>query len=98
MIKHAVLIAGIVSVALAGAASAEREPPACSATEAIQAKPPDDPNADPFGYGPWRINQDRTIWATWGIDQLKAGPKGNKVLWIRPAGTQLTVSGRRLDA
>ncbi|HKC12415.1 MAG TPA: hypothetical protein VKI41_10320 [Vicinamibacteria bacterium] len=29
---------------------------------------------------------------------MVAGEKGNKVLWIRPQGTQLVVSGRRLDA
>jgi hypothetical protein len=98
MIKHALLTAVLVSVTLAGSASTAKDPPACAVTEAIQAKPPDDPNADPFGYGPWQINQGRTIWATWGMDRLKAGPKGNKVLWIRPAGTQITVSGRRLDA
>jgi hypothetical protein len=27
-----------------------------------------------------------------------SGGKGNKVLWIRPQGTQLNVTGRRLDA
>jgi hypothetical protein len=29
---------------------------------------------------------------------MVAGEKGNKVLWIRPQGTKLVVSGRRLDA
>jgi hypothetical protein len=28
---------------------------------------------------------------------MRAGQKGNKVLWIRPAGTPLIVSGRRVD-
>src|SRR6266436_8395022 len=71
MIKHALRTAVLVSVTLAGSASAAKELPACAVTEATQAKPPDDPNADPFGYGPWQINQDRTIWATWGMDRLK---------------------------
>jgi hypothetical protein len=43
------------------------------------------------------MNADRTIWAGWDAVRMKAGPKGDKVLWIRPAGTQLTVAGRRLD-
>ena len=70
----------------------------CPVTEAIRAVPPRDPNADPFGSGPWYINADRTIWAGWDAVRMVAGPEGNKVLWIRPRGTQLTVSGRRLDA
>ena len=28
----------------------------------------------------------------------KAGADGNKILWIRPEGTELKVSGHRLDA
>ncbi len=73
-------------------------PPACPASEAMRAVPPRDPNADPFGPGPWYINADRSIWAGWDAVRMVAGPKGNKVLWIRPQGTQLSVSGRRLDA
>lgn len=79
-------------------AADERSTPACRATDALRAEPPRDPNADPFGSGPWYVNADRTIWAGWDAVRMKAGKKGNKVLWIRPAGTQLTVSGRRLDA
>ena len=68
----------------------------CPTTVAIEDQPPDDPNADPFGFGPWFINADRTMWAY--LDGgWTAGKDGNKVLWIRPPGTQLLVSGRRLD-
>ena len=94
---------GLVSVALVvlcfvGSAGADATPsPECRATEEIRAEPPRDPNADPFGPGPWYINADRTIWAGWDAVRMRAGKRGNKVLWIRPAGTQLTVSGRRLD-
>jgi hypothetical protein len=71
----------------------------CPVTEVIYAVPPPDPNADPFDrLGPCYINGDRTIWAGWDAVRMVAGPQGNKVLWIRPWGTQLTVSGRRLDA
>ena len=73
----------------------------CPVTEPINAVPPPDPNAESFGRfepWPWYINADRTIWAGWDAVRMVAGPKGNKVLWIRPWGTQLTVSGRRLDA
>jgi hypothetical protein len=78
----------------------------CPVTAAIRAEPPPDPNytssaqqgAGPVDIGPWYINADRTIWAGWDAARMKAGPQGNKVLWIRPWGTQLTVSGRRLDA
>ena len=57
--------------------------------------PRDDPNADPFGSGPWHINADRTIWV-W--DQMYRAGVGLKTLWIRPSGTQLVVVGRRLDS
>jgi hypothetical protein len=98
MMKSALRSVGIGFIAAAGLASAHNEAPTCPTTEPIQAQPPDDPNADAFGYSLWQINGDRTLWATWGADRLKAGRKANKVLWIRPAGAQLTVSGRRLDA
>jgi len=57
--------------------------------------PVSDPNADPFGSGPWYINTDRSIWVTAG--RWVQGQEGNKVLWIRPQGTNLRVTARRLD-
>ena len=72
-------------------------PSGCPATELVRAEPARDPNADPFGLGPWYINADRSIWAGWDAGHWVSGPKGNKVLWIRPQGTDLTVTGRRLD-
>jgi hypothetical protein len=68
---------------------------ACPVTEPVQAVPANDPNADPFGSGPWYINADRSMWAIAG--HWVEGPQGNKVLWIRPQGTNLKVVGRRLD-
>ena len=52
---------GALFLALVGLAAAhEEEAPACRPTEAIRAQPPADPNADPFGSGPWQVNDDRT--------------------------------------
>jgi hypothetical protein len=72
----------------------------CPATQPITNEPPDDLNADPFGPGPWFINEDRTVWAGPYAEEYpwKAGANGNKILWIRPEGTELKVSGHRLDA
>jgi hypothetical protein len=96
---RALFLIGLVALTPFGPRTAvTRQPSACLATEAIRAEPPRDPNADPFGLGPWYVNADRSIWAGWDAVRMVAGPKGNKVLWIRPQGTQLTVSGRRLDA
>jgi hypothetical protein len=68
----------------------------CAVTEPHDDEPPDDPNADPFGFGPWVINADRTIWV--GLPPGGAWRTGGeKVIWIRPAGTELTISGHRLD-
>ena len=69
---------------------------ACPVTPAVRAIPPDDPNADPFGDGPWLVNADRSLWAQWA-GGWTASANGNKVIWIRPAGTSLQVAGRRLD-
>ena len=82
-------------------ASAEPETRAakdCPLTTPIRDEPPPDPNADPFGVNYWYINADRTLWAgpVEGNYPWQAG--GNKVIWIRPQGTQLTISGRRLDS
>jgi len=51
----------------------------------VRAEPPRDPNAD------------RSIWAGWAAGHWVSGSNGNKVLWIRPQGTNLKVVGRRLD-
>src|SRR5688572_23222723 len=67
----------------------------CPVTPVVRDEPPDDPHADPFGSGPWYINEDRTIWAGWDATRMEAG--SNKVLWIRPQGAELKVSGRRID-
>lgn len=67
----------------------------CPATEVVGAKPPRDRNANPFGFGPWYVNADRTIWAHAG--DWVSGPKSNKVPWIRPLGTDLRIAGRRLE-
>ncbi len=70
----------------------------CPETQPVRDEPPKDPNADRFGFGPWYISADRTIWAGWDVGSWVSGGKGNKVLWIRPQGAQLKVTGRRLDA
>jgi hypothetical protein len=98
MTNRALVSATLVVLCVVGSAEAAATlGPECRTTEEIRAEPPRDPNADPFGSGPWYVNADRTIWAGWDAVRMRAGKKGNKVLWIRPSGTQLTVSGRRLD-
>ena len=74
-------------------------PEPCPVTPAVRAAPARDPNADPFGEGPWYVNADRTLWAWAGSEtgSWVSGGRGNKVMWIRPRGTRLEVTGRRLD-
>src|SRR5262245_42217459 len=67
----------------------------CAVSKTILAEPPKAPNADRFGHGDWFVNADRTIWVA--KQRWQAGDDGNKVLWIRPAGTNLVISGKRLD-
>lgn len=88
----------VVLLALAcptGDVAAESPAESCPASRPVRAEPPRDPNADPFGSGPWYINEDRSIWAGGDATGMREG--SNKVLWIRPQGTDLKVSGRRLD-
>lgn len=65
----------------------------CPFSVTVIEAPAKDPNADPFGSGPWFINADRSIWIP---AQLSAGD--NKLVWIRPAGTTGVITGQRLDA
>jgi hypothetical protein len=74
------------------------EPPApCRSSRAIRAVPPRDPNADAFGPGPWYVNADRSIWSWATTDAWTTAADGAKVMWIRPQGTRLEVTARRLD-
>jgi hypothetical protein len=96
--KSPLLYIGLLALPLSIATADGAGPSAsCDVTEAVLDTPPKDPNADPFGSGPWYVNADRSIWAGWAAVGMKAGVRGNKVLWIRPAGTDLVVSARRLD-
>jgi beta-lactamase regulating signal transducer with metallopeptidase domain len=47
-----------------------------------------------FGDGPWLMNEDKTIWAA---DQPYIAGRSVTTLWMRPANTELKISGRRLD-
>lgn len=69
----------------------------CPVTATQMGEPPKDPNSSPFGYGPWFINADQTMWAGWDPAAWTASPDGNKTVWIRPQGTALKITGTRLD-
>jgi hypothetical protein len=100
------LLAGCATLSLADPAQLMQAPLAeaaaeasvgCAVTQPFLDQPPDDPNADPFGFGKWHINADRTLWV--GLPPSGVWHTGDeKVIWIRPAGTELRVSGQRLDA
>src|SRR5439155_20472525 len=66
----------------------------CPATKTILDEPPKDPNADRFGFGEWYVNRHHTIWVR--RQPWRDGNEGNKVIWMRPAGTKPAVTGRRL--
>lgn len=93
--------AAILVLTLAAACSGSHLGPtagSCPVTATIYDRPPSDPNPlhPELGPGPWYINADRTIWATVGSEGFRQGD--NKVMWVRPAGAQLIVTGQRLDA
>lgn len=70
---------------------------ACPVTEPVFDQPPDDPNADPFGEGPYFRNAARSLWVSAPPPDRRWHAGGSKVAFIRPAGTDVEVSGRRLD-
>jgi len=92
-----VIVLAVVGLLTSAGVSADRSGALpCAPTDPEIAQPPDDPKADPFPKGPWYINVDRTLWAGWDAANLREG--SNKVLWIRPKGTQLEVTGRHLGS
>ena len=89
-------VALVACLAFAGVLAIFAAPaPPCAVTQPVRAVPPRDSHADPFGDGPWYINKDRSIWAGKDAAGMRVGR--NKVLWIRPSGTQLRVWGHRLE-
>ena len=69
----------------------------CAVTKPILATGPENTEGGPPGseLSTWHVNPDRTIWMLGGIE-LVPGERA-KVAWFRPAGTDLKLSGRRLD-
>jgi len=65
-------------------------------SKTIKDQPPTKQPDVTLGLGEWYVNADRTIWVA--KNSWQAGSDGNKVIWIRPAGTKLVITGRRLDA
>ena len=68
----------------------------CPISHAVKDRPPDDPHASTFASpgAIWYANEERTLWAWWWG---KRSVGDYKVLWVRPTGAQLKVTGRRLD-
>jgi hypothetical protein len=68
----------------------------CTVSETVTDRPPDDSHASSFASpnGTWYANEDRTLWAWWW-GRTSVGDY--KVLWVRPVGANLAITGRRLD-
>jgi hypothetical protein len=96
------------AVALTAPVQLAPEGRSCPTSSLLRDSAPTDPNADPVGPADWYINADRTIWAGpvpqggWASGgKLYSGDVvvgGQKTYWVRPQGTQLVISGHRLDA
>ncbi|MCB0195020.1 MAG: hypothetical protein KDJ65_23925 [Anaerolineae bacterium] len=76
----------------------------CPVTEAVKVKPPDDAAVQGAAEESYYIvNKNRSIWVSawwYALDGYawQAGEQGNKVGWFRPAGADLTITGRPLDS
>jgi hypothetical protein len=67
----------------------------CHPAEPVKEAPPNAPSEEPLGSGPWYANEDRSLWAAWRPPV--SGKAANPVLWIKPAGQTIEVTGRRID-
>src|SRR5918993_4862961 len=69
-------------------------PPKCPVVQGIKREAPPDQSADRYS-GYWHISADHLIWAP------APGPisthKYLGLYWVRPAGTQITITAHRLD-
>src|SRR5262245_20536599 len=103
MTLAAVLVAAAVGVVAMQCTPRNRESFACAETPTVWIKRPIDA-AVPFppGYGNWFTNADRSILASaWWTEQNARRPlagHGIKMGWFRPAGAELQIVGKRLDA
>ncbi|HEY7818140.1 MAG TPA: hypothetical protein VIG29_07980 [Vicinamibacteria bacterium] len=96
------MISGILVAALTVSGPTQPQPEfvpefklPCHPTSTVFDTPPKDPSADPFGNGPWYVNDARTLWAAG--QSLVSGSNGNRILWIKPRGVKVEILGRRLD-
>ena len=75
----------------------------CATSILIRDSAPPDPNAGSVDQSDWYINVERTIWAGpvpdggWVSGGMPGAVGGNKTYWVRPQGSQLVITGRRLD-
>ena len=71
----------------------------CPVTKPTTANPPTVvPDGRPFiGPGLFYVSPDRKIWASVG-SWSTSNPGAQRIIWLKPLGVSLEVSGRRLDA
>ena len=93
----------LLAVTLHANAKPESEDTPCRTSILIRDTAPPDANAGSVGPSEWYINVERTIWAGpvpdggWISGGKPNAVGGNKTYWVRPEGTQLIITGRRLD-
>ena len=66
----------------------------CPVTASVTWRPPDSGGRDPLPHGPYFRSPDGRIGTA---DRQPWSTGGMKVLWLKPVGSRLEVSGRRLD-
>jgi hypothetical protein len=97
----------LLGVGASGALQSAPDPGACPVSPLITASAPSETGADPIIQRDWYMNAGRTIWAGpvpndgWFAGTIRHSygeTRGNKTYWVRPRGTQLAITGRRLDA
>jgi hypothetical protein len=100
------LIAPFLLLGLAACTSAQftkgASANACLLTELLWVKPPEDSAVlDPPAYSHYFVNEGSSIWASasWATEKesRNVADEWIKVGWFRPKGTELIISGQRLD-
>lgn len=98
---ESILLAGLITMATAQQPDRDDNKRAestskCKVSDTIVAEPPKSEHASPFGVGHYFVNANRTMWVR--HKDLYVGDIENKIIWIRPSGTRLVVSGKRIDS
>jgi hypothetical protein len=100
-----VIFAAVIALTATPLMATQAPSNTCTVSPTVYGTAPADPGADPV-RGTFYANDDSTLWVSVPRDGWPAGGQtynggrpipGQKTYWVRPKGTALAITGRRLD-